>query len=332
MRKRITFVLLILLFLSVNTAFAHPGDTDSNGGHTCRTNCEDWGLDYGEYHYHNSSQANTNNDYDEGYGQGYDLAYSYTSECEEDYEWWWEGSQEFGDGYEQGIKDGHQEGLLVCYEDSHQEGYDKGYSNYIDDYEYDAEPDGSYDATSFEKGYVDGWAQAESEDDSDEVSEVASNNTTDDSSSDSDDYTSYEEDETTIDEDSLFDDGYDEGFEAVTNDYTFDDFKAELDKNELRIYKKGYFAGYIEGGGGEINEFIYYYFFQKYLYFTIGAGTLIIIGLVWFIRKRRQSKHSIDSSVDYQASIQKENKVAWIISGVVITSIVRLYIWQYLAF
>ncbi|WP_404815112.1 YHYH domain-containing protein [Psychrobacillus glaciei] len=32
---------------------AHSGRTDANGGHTCRTNCEKWGLSYGQYHYHN---------------------------------------------------------------------------------------------------------------------------------------------------------------------------------------------------------------------------------------------------------------------------------------
>lgn len=32
---------------------AHPGRTDNAGGHTCWTNCESWGLSYGEYHYHN---------------------------------------------------------------------------------------------------------------------------------------------------------------------------------------------------------------------------------------------------------------------------------------
>jgi cell division protein FtsN len=35
-----------------SNANAHPGRTDSSGGHTCRTNCEDWGLNYGEYHSH----------------------------------------------------------------------------------------------------------------------------------------------------------------------------------------------------------------------------------------------------------------------------------------
>ena len=35
--------------------FAHPGGTDSLGCHTCRTNCSDWGLSYGEYHCHNST-------------------------------------------------------------------------------------------------------------------------------------------------------------------------------------------------------------------------------------------------------------------------------------
>ena len=49
--------LLILFLLSFLVTFpltpvpvyAHPGRTDSSGGHTCRTNCESWGLGDGEY-------------------------------------------------------------------------------------------------------------------------------------------------------------------------------------------------------------------------------------------------------------------------------------------
>lgn len=52
MKALILFVLSMLLFS--NISFAHPGRTDQYGGHVCRTNCEDWGLSYGEYHYHNS--------------------------------------------------------------------------------------------------------------------------------------------------------------------------------------------------------------------------------------------------------------------------------------
>lgn len=36
---------------------AHPGNTDSSGCHTCRTNCPDWGLSYGEYHCHNAKSS-----------------------------------------------------------------------------------------------------------------------------------------------------------------------------------------------------------------------------------------------------------------------------------
>jgi len=50
--KRI-FLFLILLFAPV-VVFAHPGRTDSYGCHTCRTNCPNWGLSYGEYHCHRS--------------------------------------------------------------------------------------------------------------------------------------------------------------------------------------------------------------------------------------------------------------------------------------
>ncbi|MBW7651353.1 thermonuclease family protein [Anoxybacillus sp. ST4] len=51
----------ILSFITVFTVlftypvYAHPGKTDANGGHTCRTNCEKWGLKTGEYHYHNKN-------------------------------------------------------------------------------------------------------------------------------------------------------------------------------------------------------------------------------------------------------------------------------------
>lgn len=57
MKKLIAiFLSLSLCFLSAN-ALAHPGRTDKNGGHTCRTNCEKWGLRYGQYHYHNGGAS-----------------------------------------------------------------------------------------------------------------------------------------------------------------------------------------------------------------------------------------------------------------------------------
>lgn len=49
---------LILLLVST-TVSAHPGRTDSNGGHYCRTNCAKWGLQTGEYHYHNGSGSSS---------------------------------------------------------------------------------------------------------------------------------------------------------------------------------------------------------------------------------------------------------------------------------
>jgi hypothetical protein len=49
---KIFFASLIIFVLPIS-AFAHPGRTDSSGCHTCKTNCEQWGLSYGEYHCHN---------------------------------------------------------------------------------------------------------------------------------------------------------------------------------------------------------------------------------------------------------------------------------------
>lgn len=54
--KKILIFSLILFSSSLlsSVAHAHPGNTDSLGCHTCRTNCSSWGLSYGEYHCHNN--------------------------------------------------------------------------------------------------------------------------------------------------------------------------------------------------------------------------------------------------------------------------------------
>lgn len=66
--KYFKFLILVscFIFMFPLTSFAHPGRTDSSGGHTCRTNCPSWGYNYGEYHYHNNPIRN-------------DYSYSYTS-------------------------------------------------------------------------------------------------------------------------------------------------------------------------------------------------------------------------------------------------------------
>lgn len=58
--KRLILVLIAFLVLAPQNSFAHPGRTDSSGGHTCRTNCDDWGLSYGEYHYHGGGYTTPN--------------------------------------------------------------------------------------------------------------------------------------------------------------------------------------------------------------------------------------------------------------------------------
>jgi len=61
MKKSIALVISLCgLLLVPSLANAHPGRTDSNGGHTCRTNCERWGYEYGEYHYHNGGGSSSN--------------------------------------------------------------------------------------------------------------------------------------------------------------------------------------------------------------------------------------------------------------------------------
>ncbi|WP_097027902.1 peptidoglycan-binding protein [Clostridium peptidivorans] len=52
--KSLSLSLIIALLFS-STSFAHPGRTDSNGGHHVRTS--GWGYEVGTYHYHSGPYA-----------------------------------------------------------------------------------------------------------------------------------------------------------------------------------------------------------------------------------------------------------------------------------
>ena len=54
MKKAQGLLFALILLAAPFTASAHPGNTDSSGCHTCRTNCPKWGLSTGEYHCHRS--------------------------------------------------------------------------------------------------------------------------------------------------------------------------------------------------------------------------------------------------------------------------------------
>lgn len=49
-------LLILFLLLTPIIAWAHPGNTASDGGHYCWTNCDEWGVPYGERHFHNEEK------------------------------------------------------------------------------------------------------------------------------------------------------------------------------------------------------------------------------------------------------------------------------------
>ena len=60
MKKKIKgLIMIMIVILSPLYVEAHPGRTDSNGCHTCRTNCAKWGLSYGQYHCHGRANSST---------------------------------------------------------------------------------------------------------------------------------------------------------------------------------------------------------------------------------------------------------------------------------
>lgn len=48
----VRFPWIIALLAVPTVAFAHSGGTDTRGGHFCKTDCERYGYEYGQYHFH----------------------------------------------------------------------------------------------------------------------------------------------------------------------------------------------------------------------------------------------------------------------------------------
>lgn len=88
--------------------------------------------------------------------------------------------------------------------------------------------------------------------------------------------------------------GYYEGLEDALNGYLFDSFYDAPwrdYKNESVFYEEGYYAGYMEGGGGNIFEYLHYLLFIKYVYHTffLGIGIWIVIAVILIKRNRSTS-------------------------------------------
>lgn len=59
MKKRFS-IIIFLIAMMPTLVLAHPGRTDANGCHYCRTNCAKYGLGDGEYHCHDGSSSSNN--------------------------------------------------------------------------------------------------------------------------------------------------------------------------------------------------------------------------------------------------------------------------------
>lgn len=116
MRKLVALLIIMAGMLGfASLATAHPGNTDSSGGHTCRTNCtEKWGLSYGEYHFHNggepvyNAQVERDNGYNVGYKKGYALGLekAYDQSIEYSYP-----NHDYKEGWEDGFDEGFHAGV-----------------------------------------------------------------------------------------------------------------------------------------------------------------------------------------------------------------------------
>jgi hypothetical protein len=130
--KKVSLIMTVLMmfFVTSNTVNAHPGRTDANGGHTCRTNCEKWGLRYGQYHYHNGGSSDSGGGSSSGSTSTVQPSGPSPEEIAER-----EKSQGEKDGYAAGLKAGYEGKTETpspsgsyAYQEGYNAGYKKGYT------------------------------------------------------------------------------------------------------------------------------------------------------------------------------------------------------------
>jgi hypothetical protein len=258
-----SFLLIITMSYKVE---AHPGGTDSNGGHRCWTNCEQWGLKYGEYHYSNGSVSNnndavtapdtTNNTIDQsspsieeqcqqGKLDGYNAAYDDALSGNFDNSYEWTGTEEYNRCYRIGLDEGAKRGKEVYYSNLEKEQNSKkdGFITYIDDKDKGKTVEtltiklpSKYffnSSVAFQAGYKAGFTD--------------------------------------------FHDGYnyDENDDFYSSGITLSD------------YQKGYKIGWIRSGGGNSLELFYF----EYTYVVYIVGSIFLIGIIGIINFNRKKKN-----------------------------------------
>lgn len=131
---KIFLLFTLLMALSPSYADAHPGRTDGNGGHTCKTNCtEKWGLSYGEYHYHGGKASTSSSTTVKQSGpsakeikaqRAKEAAAKKAAEEKKNKEI----AKAEQDGYDVGLKDGYNSTSTIGLS-KYQGAYNKGYKN-----------------------------------------------------------------------------------------------------------------------------------------------------------------------------------------------------------
>ncbi|MFA7209371.1 MAG: hypothetical protein WC120_03715 [Parcubacteria group bacterium] len=70
MKNILACVILLGMIVFSDNAFAHPGNTASDGCHYCRTNCDKWGVAWNERHCHEGKPSLAKQDSSTGDGNG----------------------------------------------------------------------------------------------------------------------------------------------------------------------------------------------------------------------------------------------------------------------
>lgn len=135
----------------------------------------------------------------------------------------------------------------------------------------------------------------------------------------------------------LYDEGCDDGFEMASQKYLFDNLKSEQSDEGRKIYQVGYYAGWIEGGGGSDWERIAYWITQNLALSIISLVvilTSIIVFTVWKMRRKvLRSEHKkglkVSSVAKAESSLARNAKqlaqiVTTMIGITVLVAIIKL--------
>lgn len=91
----------------------------------------------------------------------------------------------------------------------------------------------------------------------------------------------------------IYEEAYNDGTRAIKEGYIYDDYKWYVEEDNIKVYRDGYYAGYIIAGGGSTYEYLAFILFNQYFIYTLLFIIALWIFITFLLIKKNQTENVV---------------------------------------